>query len=180
MLDPHPPMEVPSTQTLAPVRGLGLEEKLTVTDHHPLAGESLHLSQSRPDQDGWTPHSHSAKHRMALQVAGETLCLPIVLEMEAHHPGVLRTSLPVGTMVRRKVSLLAGERVPKAPTVGETVMAAPMAPAQGNGERQRSRTMVLAAACGKEKEAMEELVGGKKAPEEEIEEEEAGVSLLLL
>lgn len=63
--------------------------------------------------------------------------------------------------------------------VGATVMGAPTALAQGNGERQRSRTMGPPAACGKEKEEMEEVADGRKAPEEEIEEE-AGVSLLLL
>lgn len=54
-----------------------------------------------------------------------------------------------------------------------------MAPALGNGERQRSRRMVPPAACGKEKEGMEEVVDGRKAPEEEIEEV-AGLSLLPL
>lgn len=58
-------------------------------------------------------------------------------------------------------------------------MGVPMALALGTGERQRSRTMDPPAACGKEKEGMEEVADGRKAPEEEIEEE-AGVSLLLL
>lgn len=71
---------------------------MTVKDYHPLAGEPLHLSQSRLDQDGGTPHSHTAKPRMALPVAGETLCLPVVLEMEAHNPGGLRTRHPAGMM----------------------------------------------------------------------------------
>lgn len=65
--------------------------------------------------------------------------------------------------------------------VGATIMVAPMAPAQESGERQRSRTMDPPAACGKEKEEMEEMVemvDGRKVPEVEIEEE-AGVSLLL-
>lgn len=62
--------------------------------------------------------------------------------------------------------------------VGATIMVAPMAPAQESGERQRSRTMDPPAACGKEKEAMEEVVDGRKVPEVEIEEE-TGVSLLL-
>lgn len=184
MLDPHPSMEVPSTRKLAPVRGLGLEKKVTVKDHHPLAGEPLRLSLSKLDQDGGTPHSHAAKRRMALPVAGVTLCLKMVPEMEAHHPGVLRKSHPVGTMARRKVSRLTGERAPKAPMDGATVTAAtvtpaPMARAQGSGERRRSRRMDRPAACGKEKEVMEEVVDGRRAPGEEIEEE-AGVSLLLL
>lgn len=63
--------------------------------------------------------------------------------------------------------------------VGATVMGAPTAPAQGTGETQRSRRMGPPAACGKVKEGMVEIVDGRKAPEEEIEEE-AGVSLLLL
>lgn len=50
--------------------------------------------------------------------------------------------------------------------VGATAMGAPMALAQGTGESQRSRTMGPPAACGKEKEGMEEVVNGKKAPEE--------------
>lgn len=179
MVDPHPSMAVSSTRKFAPVRGLGLEKKVTVKDYHPQAGEPLHLSLSRLDQDGGTPHSHSAKHQMALPVAGVTPCLPMVLEMEAHHPGVLRTSHPVGMMARRKVSPLAGEMAPKTPMDGATIMGAPMAPAQGSGERRRSRRTDLPAACGKEKEEMEEVVDGRKAPGEEIEEE-AGISLLLL
>lgn len=70
MVDPHPPMEVPSTQILVLVRGVDLEEKVTVKDHHPLAGEPLHLSQYRLDQGGASPHSHLAKPQMALPVAG--------------------------------------------------------------------------------------------------------------
>lgn len=62
---------------------------------------------------------------------------------------------------------------------GATAMGAPMAPAQETGEKQRSRTMGPPAACGKEKEGMQEVVDGRKAPEVEIEEE-AGVSLPLL
>lgn len=49
-------------------------------------------------------------------------------------------------------------------------------PAQGIGEKQRSRITGPLAACGKERE---EVVVGRKAPEEEIGVE-AGVSLLLL
>lgn len=98
MVDPHPPVEEPSTQTLALVRGLGLVQKVTVKDHHPLAGEPLHLSQYRLDQGGGSPHSRLTKPQMALPVAGQTLCLPVVLEMEVHHPGVLRTRHPVGMM----------------------------------------------------------------------------------
>ncbi len=94
----RPPMDVPSTQTLALVRGLGLEEKVTVKDRHRLAGVPLPLSQSRLDQDGGILRSHSAKPRMALAVAGETLCLPVVPEMEAHQPGVVRKKHPVGMM----------------------------------------------------------------------------------
>lgn len=102
MVDPHPRMVEPSTQTLALARGLGLEEKMTVKGHLPLAGEPLHLSQCSMDQDGGTPHSHTAKPQMeiALPVAGETLCLPVILEMEELHPGVLRTRNPAGMMAR--------------------------------------------------------------------------------
>lgn len=180
MLDPHPSMEVPSTRKLAPVRGLGLEKKMTpMKDRPPLAGEPLHLSLPKLDQDGGTSHSRTAKHQMALPVAGVNLCLPMVPEMEAHHPGVLRKNRPVGTMAPQKVNRPTGERAPKAPMDGATAMAAPTARAVGSGERRRSRTTDRPAACGKEKEVMEEVEAGRKAPGEEIEEE-AGVSPPLL
>ncbi|KAF3852269.1 hypothetical protein F7725_005624 [Dissostichus mawsoni] len=80
--------------------GLGLEKRVTVKGYHPLAGEPIHLSLPRLDQDGGTNHSHTARRQMALvvPVAGANLCLPMFLETEANHPGVLRTSHPVGTM----------------------------------------------------------------------------------
>lgn len=62
---------------------------------------------------------------------------------------------------------------------GATVMGALMVPAQGSGERRRSRTMDPPASCGKEKEGMEKVVDGRTAQGEEIEEE-AGVNPLLL
>lgn len=71
---------------------------MTVKDLHLLGGELQHLSQSRQDQDGVTPHSHSVKLRMALLVAGEILCLPVVPRMGVPHPGDQRTSHPAGTM----------------------------------------------------------------------------------
>lgn len=116
---------------------------------------------------------------MALVGDGEMLCHPVVREVGTQHPGVLRISLRVGMMACQKTSQLAGERPPKTLMVGATVMAVPMVPAQGTGESQRLRTMDPPAACGKVKEGMEEVVDGRKAPEEETEVV-AGVSLLLL
>lgn len=63
------------------------------------------------------------------------------------------------------------------PMGGAIVMVVLMAPPQGNGESQTSRIMVPLAACGKEKEIMEEIVDGRKVLEEEMEE--AGAKLLL-
>lgn len=54
-----------------------------------------------------------------------------------------------------------------------------MAPAQGNGENQRPRTMATQIACGKESLAMEEVQDGRKAPEQVIEMV-AGVNQLQL
>lgn len=60
--------------------------------------------------------------------------------------------------------------------VGATVM---KTLAQESGENQRSRTLGLLAACGRVKKEMSEMVDGKKALEEEIQEE-AGENLLVL
>lgn len=63
------------------------------------------------------------------------------------------------------------------PMGGATVMGVLTAPPQGTGESQTSRIIVPLAACGKEKEVMEEMVDGRKVLEEEMEE--AGEKLLL-
>lgn len=96
MVDSHQPMEVLSTLTLVVVRDLDLEEKATVKDHHPPAGVLHHLSLYRLDQGGVILNSHSAKPLMAPTVAGEILCLPMVLKMRSHLPGVLKKSHLIG------------------------------------------------------------------------------------